>query len=298
MEVSKVIEAIASAFKIDAVELGKKLKTEGSEEFAPDAPTKLATFITESFATARKDADGKATRRAWGQVTNVLKRSGFENPDGKEFDDLVLAAVGHFSAQQVEGDLTKMKPDELAKLPAVKELIRSGRTAVEALNASLKTELEAEKKKSTTALITGKIEAEQALLIEKFKVDLGEGATRTQRLAKMPKLLERERVAEKDGKLVMVDSDGEVETDGTGQPITFERHFSETIVPIFGTVDRRAGKGGAGAQGSGSGGSGSKAGAATFANEDELEAYLTAPGRTREERADATQAFYENLKKK
>jgi hypothetical protein len=290
MDYQKVIEAIASAFKTTATELSAKLKIEGGEDFAPDAQAKLAAFISEKIGAVRADADGKATRRAWGQVSNVLKRNGFENPDGKEFDELVAAGIEHFQATATAGEPATMKIEDLKKLPTVKELLRVEKSALETLNGQLKASLEAEKKNAARALISGKIAAEQGRLIELHKVDLGEGDARAKKLKTLPRLLDMDRVGEADGVLVMIGDDGQPETDGMGGKITFEAHFKEQVIPVFGTVERRPGMGGAKPKTGGASGGGTAE--IEFASQADFEAYMKDGTKTKQEKFDAEAAWY------
>lgn len=238
-------KGLAAPLKMDAEEWIASLKDDGGEWLPEDKIAKLVVAkFTEAATAATEAAREKSYKNGQSEMTKkfskLIKSSGFENPDNLTGDDLFEA----FAAWKAGGagdptpnatPLDQWTREDLEKLPIVKSLkleaAQAGAQRYEALKKDFEakqTEFEQFKSSIEESTLRSKgLERFRAAAIKSGIVLVPDGTNVDPEVRlemAYEYFIKREKIGFRDGKLTILDSDGEPKTDPAafGKPVDFD----------------------------------------------------------------------------
>lgn len=236
----KVIGAIASALHTDATELTAALR-DGEKWLAEDELAEvIGQKVSEQVRAAKEEQRKRGQKEVWTSVEKKLRAQGFENQDKLQGVALLDTFFDNF---KTEGETDGKKPVEmsdleLAKLPAVRNLIAKAKVDAGREFETVKTELEQRAMKAETTQKDLVVGDEMLRLLEAAKINLGDNAeTRSARLRMVKSQVPLERIKVEDGKMTFVDAEG-FEAD-------FKKFVLDIAQPAYGIVKQDPTKAGA-----------------------------------------------------
>lgn len=257
----EIIKRVAGALHLDLEELLPSLKKEGTNDWLPEAEIgdKLATILTDSVSTAKKDQYKRGVRETALKVHKLATDLGITLDKTAELPAQIEAIKQGIEDQKAAGnggDPATLEPEKLAALPAVKSLIAERLREATAERERLQSEFDTYKKSQELSSVRAKAEAHIAeKLSEAGAVLESEGVPKSERLKRLYRLLDWQNIREKDGKFVIVDPEtGEPATDpATGRPVDFDKLYMGEAKVLFTFSKVPPGKGPNPPKGSGQG---------------------------------------------
>ena len=260
----KTIQALASALNLDAEEFAAALR-DGEKWLEDDKMAeKIGQTVRDQVKAAREASKAReeaqlkrGTRETMLSVERWMKAQGFENPDKLQGSELLDAFTEHLRAQTAPaGDPAgsggkkpgEMSSEDLAKLPAVKELMTDAVKGAAAKYEAVKAEFEAYQKKTTVERVEAVAKKTAAEILEENRAILevpGSEIAKPQRLEAIYRFFdfEKMRVDEKGG-IVMLDENGEVLLNDMGKPVSYKEKVLEINKRLYGFHTQDPNKGG------------------------------------------------------
>jgi hypothetical protein len=253
----KIFQALASALNLDVEEFTAALR-DGDKWLTDEQLADKIGEAARAQVKAAKEAQLKRGKReTMLQVERWMKAQGFENPDKLQGDELLEAYAEHWKAQAPAGDPSadggkkpgEMSREDLAKLPAVKELMAEAVKGAASKYDAVKAEFEAYQKKTTVERIASVAKQTAAQILEENRAILevpGSDITKAQRLDAFYRFLNFEgmQIDEK-GAVVLLDPNGDPLVNDMGKPVSFKDKVLEINKSLYGFHTQDPNKGGA-----------------------------------------------------
>lgn len=276
MEVEKLIGAVASALNLNAQELIAELKD--GENWADGADGILRTRVKAHFGAEKKAQENRGRREQAEIWEKLLGKHGFDNPDGLKGEELITAAVTHFtsSAEPPSGNPAALSREELLKMKEVKALVDEGKRKVaEQLEAAQK-EFSDKEKAWKQQRVKDIAAAKLPKILEEGKVVLDTpGVDRQKRLSLLSRTIDWDSVGiDDEGELYFAEPDGSPKSDNNGRAMDFSKTVLTEAIAIFGVHKVDPSKSGGSPAGQGTGAAPGSKPLYTFASRSELDAAL------------------------
>ena len=253
----KTIQALASALNLDAEEFAAALR-DGEKWLEDDKMAeKIGQTVRDQVKAAKEAQLKRGKRETMLSVERWMKLQGFDNPDKLQGDELFDAFAEHQKAKTTPaGDPAdgggkkpgEMSREDLAKLPAVKELMTDAVKGAAAKYEAVKAEFEQYQKKTEVERIATAARQRAAQVLEEGKAILevpGSGITKAQRLETFYRLLEFDKMkVDEKGEIVLLDDNGDPLVNDMGKPVSFKDKVLEINKGLYGFHTQDPNKGG------------------------------------------------------
>lgn len=228
MELEQAIGAIASRLQIDANEFISSLK-EG-ENWKEDAADILGNTLSDHIKSAKEAQHGRGLREYQKMFLKTAAKKGYKNPEGKEGIEL-FEDYNAWIDDQTNNDDPGKKPaeltkEELMKLPVFKtakaEILQAAQQEIETVKAEFEAYKGKENRKTLEEAATAEMLEYLTAKGAQFESD-ALGVKQDDRLKRFKKLIFLEKLGlNEQGKVVILDEDGEPLLNNLGKPVTYE----------------------------------------------------------------------------
>ncbi len=240
----KLLGALSSAFNLDDESINQFKDENGAWLGEDDLSTKVADVLK-----SRLDAYGQAkidetTRRERAAFEKWAKKTGYQNTAGLRGEQLFDALREHFEASGAGNNPDALTKEQLAKLPAFKEVLSEQMGTARAEHERLKSEFDQYKAQATREKVQTVVREQAAAALREGRIRLNvEGVDETARLEVIYSALEKQEIGlDETGKPVLM-KDGDVLVDSWGKPVSFSKYVTTFGEKLFGKDDFDPSKG-------------------------------------------------------